>query len=188
MTEIVLFHSALGLRPAIGVFADKLRAHGHTVHVPDYYDGRVFKDVNEGVAYRDEITREEIARRCNAAVSSLPQDLVYAGFSLGAMQAQRLAQTRPGARGAILMHDGIPSRWFGCPWSRGVALAVHTMDQDPWVDLADARSLVAEARGELHLYPGRAHLFADPDLPEYDVAAAGLMMERVLAFLTRITG
>ncbi len=35
----------------------------------------------------------------------------------------------------------------------------------------------------MFLYPGKGHLFADSSLPSYDAPAAGLLMERVLAFL-----
>jgi dienelactone hydrolase len=184
MTEILLFHSALGRRPAVHAFADRLREAGHTVHVPDYYDGRVFDDLAAGVAYRDQLTIPEIARRAAAIAEELPTDLVYAGFSLGAAPAQLLAQTRPGARGAILMHGALPSAAFEVPWPASVPLTVHAMQDDPWVELPVAQALTAEAAdGTLHLYSGSGHLFADPDDPDHDPQAAALMMERVLAFL-----
>jgi dienelactone hydrolase len=186
MTEILLFHSALGLRPGVHAFADQLREAGHTVHVPDYYDGNVFDGLDAGVAYRDRLGIPEIARRGAAAAEELPADLVYAGFSLGAAPAQMLAQTRPGARGAVLMHGALPSAAFEVPWPVSVPLAVHAMRDDPWVDLPEAQALLAEAAdGTLHLYPGSGHLFADPDDPDHDPQAAALMMQRVLGFLAR---
>jgi dienelactone hydrolase len=151
MSEIVLFHSALGLRPGVHWFADRLRAAGHTVHTPDLYDGEVFDSLDGGgLAKRDAL------RRGRAAVEPLGSELVYAGFSLGAAPAQM----RQGARGALLYHSAIPAEWFG-PWPAGVPLQIHTMEEDP----------------------GSAHLFADPDLPEYDEAATELVIERTLAFL-----
>ena len=187
MTEILLFHSALGLRPDIHAFADDLRAAGHTVHVPDFYDGQVFDQLADGVAYRDSLGITEIARRAATIADDLPPGIVYAGFSLGSGPAQMLAQTRPGARGALLFHGALPAAAFESPWPATVPLEVHTMDRDEWVDLAIARGLVNEAKdGALHLYPGTGHLFADPDLPDHDATASATMRERVLRFLARV--
>ena len=44
----------------------------------------------------------------------------------------------------------------------------------------------AGARFEAYTYPGSGHLFADPDLPEYDPASSDLMWQRVLEFLARV--
>jgi len=111
---------------------------------------------------------------------------VYAGFSLGVMPAQLLAQTRRGARGALLLSAAIPASEFGDGWPRGVPLQIHMMEDDPWVeeDLPAARELVEGAdRAELFLYPGDRHLFADNSLPDYDESAARSLRERALAFL-----
>jgi dienelactone hydrolase len=169
MSEIVLFHSALGLRPGVHWFADRLRAAGHTVHTPDLYDGEVFNSLEGGgIAKRDAIGMEEIARRARAAVEGLGSELVYAGFSLGTGPAQMLAQTRPGARGALLYHGALNPKWFETPWPDGVPVQVHSMEDDQWFERDEARALIDASGGELHLYPGSGHLFADPDLPEYD--------------------
>jgi dienelactone hydrolase len=176
MSEVVLFHSALGLRPGVHWFASRLRAAGHTVHTPDLYDGEVFDSLEAGLAKRDALGMDEIIRR--GAAAALPAEF-YAGFSLGAAPAQMLAQTRPGARGALLYHSAIPAEVFG-GWPEGVRLQIHTMEDDALGDLDDARDL----GGELCLYPGSDHLFLDPDLPEYDEAAAELVIERTLVFLS----
>lgn len=186
MSEIVLFHSAYGRRPAVFEFADVARAAGHVVHVPDLYDGEVFDALEEGIAKRDALGMEELARRASAAVEGLASELVYAGFSLGCAPAQLLAQTRPGARGALLMHGVLPAEAFGTGWPAPVALEVHGMDEDPWFDTDAAVALVDEAPdGLLHRYPGSAHLFADAELPDYDPDAAALMTERALEFFAR---
>ncbi len=186
MTQILLFHSALGLRPGVHAFADYLRAAGHAVHLPDYYDGNVFDQLADGVAYRDSLGIAEIAARATAAAADLPPDVVYAGFSLGSGPAQLLAQTRPGARGALLFHGALPAAAFETPWPASVPLEVHSMDHDEWVDLEVAHELVGGAEdGTLHLYSGSAHLFADPGHSDYDAAASVTMRERVLSFLAR---
>ena len=118
MADIVLFHPARGLRPGVLAAAERLRAAGHTVHAPDYYDGEVFDDPEAGRSKLYDLGITEIFRRVTAAVTDLPAELVYAGFSLGAGAAQQLAATRPGARGAILMHGAFPIEAIGAGKSR----------------------------------------------------------------------
>jgi dienelactone hydrolase len=195
VAEIVVFHSALGLRPGVIADADRLRAAGHSVRTPDYYDGEVFDDLDEGLRKRDAVGYDEIFRRAQGAVTDLPPDLVFAGFSLGAMPAELLAATRPGARGAILFHSAVPVEEFEAfgaeGWPSGVPAQVHYAAEDPWVEQEEVDALgkavrQAGADFEAHTYPGSGHLFADPGLPEYDRASSEDMWRRVLAFLDRI--
>lgn len=189
MATVLLFHHAQGQTPGFLAFADELREAGHTVHAPDLYEGRTFDDIDEGVAHARSVGFDEILRRGAAAAGDLPADIVYAGFSLGGMPAQSLAQTRPGARGAILFHACVPPSEFGSPWPEGVPLQIHFMDADPWAeeDRPAAEALVEEVEdAELFIYPGSGGLFADSSLPDYDEQAAGLLKERTLAFLDRI--
>jgi dienelactone hydrolase/uncharacterized damage-inducible protein DinB len=188
MTQIVLFHHAHGLTPGVVAFADELRRAGHIVHTPDLFEGCTFDTVEEGVAHAGEIGFGEVLERGVRAVEGLPTELVYAGFSLGVMPAQKLAQTRVGARGALLLHACVPALEFGAAWPDGVPVQVHAMDADPFFvgdgDIDAARALVDEAdQSELFLYPGDEHLFADNSLSAYDADAATLLIERVLAFL-----
>ena len=188
MAEIVLFHHAQGLTTGVVEFADTLRRAGHTVHTPDLYDGRTFETLDEGLGYAKEVGFGEVFERGVKAAEPLPAELVYAGFSLGVMPAQALAQTRAGARGALLFYSALPVSEFGGSWPDGVPVQVHAMDADPFFvgegDIEAARAIVAEADdAELFLYPGDQHLFADSSLPAYDEDAAGLMQQRVLAFL-----
>ena len=188
MAEVLLFHHAQGRTEGFEAFADELRRDGHTVHTPDLLDGRTFASIDEGMAYASQLGfPEEILERGAQAANGLPDGLVYAGFSLGALPAQRLAQTRAGARGALLFYSCGPMSFFG-GWPAGVPVQIHGMDADPiFVDEADidaARELVASAdEAELFLYPGDRHYFADSSLPSYDPEAAALLTERVLAFL-----
>ena len=189
MANILLFHHALGQTSGFLGFADELRAAGHTVHTPDLFDGRTFDTVDEGVGHARDVGFAVIQRLGEESANDLPSDLVYAGFSLGAMPAQSLAQTRPGAKGALLYHSGIPSEEFGGPWPEGVPLQIHIMENDPYAeeDIPAAKGLAGEADdGELFLYPGSGHLFADPTGPDYDEGAAKLLKERTLEFLNRV--
>lgn len=190
MAEVLLFHHVQGLTDGVKAFADELRAAGHTVHTPDLLDGRTFATIADGMTYVREVGFGTVGDRGVAAAESLGADLVYAGFSLGVIPAQRLAQNRAGARGALFFHACMPLEEFGGTWPDGVALQIHGMDGDPEFadsgDLDVARQVVEAVPGaELFLYPGKAHLFADPSLAEYDESAAGLLKQRVLDFLAR---
>jgi dienelactone hydrolase len=188
MAEVLLFHHAQGQTEGFAAFADELRRDGHTVHAPDLYDGRTFATLDEGIAYARQVGFEELLERGVQTANELPEDLVYAGFSLGVLPAQKLAQTRPGARGALLFYSCVPTSEFGTRWPEDVPVQIHGMDADPiFVDEGDidaARALVESAEhAELFLYPGDQHYFADSSLPSYDESAATLLTQRVLAFL-----
>jgi dienelactone hydrolase len=189
MAEVVLFHHAQGLTSGVVAFADELRRAGHTVHTPDLFDGRTFGSIEEGMGYAQEIGFPgEVLGRGARAVEGLPNELVYAGFSLGVLPAQMLAQTRPGARGALLLYSCVPVSEFGPGWPEGVPAQIHGMDADPIFvgegDIDAARDLVEQAKdAELFLYPGDQHYFADSSLPSYDPDATALLTQRVLTFL-----
>ena len=189
MAEVLLFHHVQGLTNGVKAFADELREAGHTVHAPDLFDGRTFASIEDGFGYVREVGGDTIQGRVDEAVSSLGPDLVYAGFSYGVPIAQELAQTKPGARGALLIYSCIPVSEYGDAWPAGVPVQVHGKEGDEFFDedLPAARELVASTSdAELFLYPGDEHLFADSSLPGYDAEAAGLLMERVKELLARV--
>jgi dienelactone hydrolase len=189
MTEVVLYHHVQGLTDGVRSFADELRQAGHTVHTPDSFDGRTFDTVEEGLAFARETGFGALAERGVAAAQTIPPESVYAGFSFGVMSAQQLAQTRPGARGALLLYSCLPVSEFGDAWPEGVPVQIHGKEADPFFleDIEAAQALAASIdRAELFLYPGEQHLFADSSLPDYDPAAAALLTERVLAFLDAV--
>ena len=187
MADVLLFHHAQGLTEGMNAFADELRAAGHHVTVPDLYAGRTFPTVEEGVAHAKNLGFASLLVAGVAAADGLPNELVYGGFSLGLMPAQKLAQQRPGARGALLYHGGIPATEFSDAWPSGVALQAHVMRDDPLGDVSDVQELVSQADGELFLYDGDAHLFTDSSLDAYDAVAAMLVVERTLAFLESLS-
>jgi dienelactone hydrolase/uncharacterized damage-inducible protein DinB len=187
MTDAVVFHHAQGLTDGVRRFADQLRRAGHRVTVPDLYDGKTFATLEDGIGYAQEVGFDTIIERGRAAAEGLPNEIVYIGFSLGVLPAQALAQTRPGAKGAVLLHACVPVTEFGGSWPDDTPVQVHAMDADPFFveeDLAAARELVKTVWcAELFLYPGDRHLFTDSSLPAYDKAAAALVMQRVLSLL-----
>jgi dienelactone hydrolase len=195
MAEVVLFHHVQGLTDGVLAFAAELRAGGHTVHTPDLFDGERAATIEDGIALAGRIGDETIEARANEAVARLPQDLVYGGFSLGGASAQRLAQTRPGARGALMYEAfiSLTAEWAFGPWPDGLPVQVHGMDKDPFFALEgdlDAARELAEAIGpqlaEVFTYPGDGHLFIDSSLPSYDPAATALVLSRSREFLDRL--
>jgi dienelactone hydrolase len=191
MTEVVLYHHVQGLTEGVRSFADELRQTGHAVHTPDLFDGRTFDTIEEGMAFAREAGFGALAERGAAAAEGIRPDVVYAGFSFGVSVAQQLAQTRPGARGALLMYSCLPVSEFGPAWPGDVPVQVHGKEADPFFleDLEAAQALVESTnQAELFLYPGGEHLFADASLPEYDARAAALLTERVHAFLDGLEG
>jgi dienelactone hydrolase len=191
MAEILLLHHAHGLTTGMRDLAGTFERAGHTVHLPDLYEGRTFDALEDGVAHARDTGFDVVLERGVRAAEGLPDGLVYAGFSLGVMAAQRLAQTRPGARGALLVAACLPPAEFGGDWPAGVPVQVHGKESDPYFagdgDLAAARELVASVPdAELFLYPGKEHIFTEPGLSEYDAAAAAAFTERALAFLDRV--
>jgi len=193
MAEVLLFHHAQGLTIGVHAFADELRAAGHTVHTPDLFDGRTFGSIDEGMAFIKGVGFEELGKQGLRTADDLPNELVYAGFSFGESIAQELAQTRAGARGALLFYSCLPisGAWAIGPWPEGVPVQIHGMENDPIFagegDIDAAREIVEKVEdAELFLYPGDQHYFADRSLPSYDPEATALLTTRVLDFLARV--
>ena len=193
MAEVLLFHHAQGLTPGVVAFADDLRAAGHTVHTPDLFGGRTFESIDEGMAHIKSIGFDVARARGVKVADDYSAELVYAGMSLGEAIAQELAQTRPGAKGALLFYSAIPisGEWAFGPWPEGVPVQIHGMDHDPIFvgegDIEAAREIVEKVPdAELFLYPGDQHYFSDSSLPSYDPEATALLTKRVLEFLDRV--
>lgn len=190
MARIVLFHHALGLTQGVLDFAERLRERGHEVYTPDLFEEQVFATPDAGLDYVRSIGFGTVVTRGTDAVATLPDDVVYGGFSLGVMPAQSLAQQRPGAKGALLFHGCAGPTAFGAEWPLNVPVQIHAMEDDPWFvgeDRAAAQSFVDNVPGaELFLYPGSGHLFAEAESADYDADATALMTERVLGFLAKL--
>ena len=186
MVHVLLFHHAQGITSGVEAFADDLRAAGHQVTVPDLFEGRTFATVEDGVAHAEELGFRTVIDRGVAVADPLPADLVYAGFSLGLLPAQYLAQQRSGARGVLLYHGAVPPTEFGGTWPAAVPAQIHLMEGDPWEELSQIERVAAELSAELFVYPGDRHLFIDRSSPDHDEAAALLAFDRSLAFLDRL--
>lgn len=196
MAEVVLFHSALGMRPGIASAADRLRAEGHTVHTPNLFPGEEpLETYGPAAARLRTVGLEALTERAHAAVGPLPSSLVYAGFSIGATLAALLAVTRPGARAAILISGAPQPASIGLSrWTASVPMQIHFMVRDHYrsgsaIDKLSRLVRSSGAECSVFDYPGAAHLFADPSLPSaYDPEAAELMWRRVVELLARLDG
>ncbi|QQE77863.1 dienelactone hydrolase family protein [Alicyclobacillus sp. SO9] len=191
MAEVLLYHHALGRTKGVETFADELRAAGHTVHVPDLFEGRTFASIHEGMAYVESVGFDKVVEMGVREADGLPHEIVYAGFSLGVVVAQKLAQTREGARGALFFYSCVPASMFEAPFPTNLPVQIHGMDADPYFvgegDVEAARDIVAASdTAELFLYPGDQHYFADISLPSYDADATALLLQRVLEFLRKL--
>lgn len=188
MSDVLLFHHALGLTAGLERFAADIRAAGHTVTTPDLFEGKTFSTIADGVAHAEKVGFDVIIDRGVAAAEGLGDRLIVAGFSLGAMPAQKLAQTRPGVRGAILYHSAVPMSVFGQGWPEDVPLQIHMVEHDRWAeeDREAADELVAQSEhAELFTYPGTGHLVCDSSFTDYDATAAAQILERTLAFIEK---
>ena len=50
MADVVLFHHVQGLTAGVHRLAGELRAGGHTVHTPDFFEGATFDSIDDGFA------------------------------------------------------------------------------------------------------------------------------------------
>ncbi|WJY28298.1 dienelactone hydrolase family protein [Sporosarcina trichiuri] len=191
MADVLLFHHVLGRTEGILHLAEQLQQAGHAVHTPDLFEGRTFETIDEGFAYVKETGYDTLTERAGQAADGLPEAVVYAGYSLGVMAAQQLAQTKSNARGALFIASCAPAEEFGSPWPAELPVQVHGTKGDHFFadeeDLEAAQKITeASDSGELFLYPGDQHFFADNSQPGYDADATAQMVERMLSFLKRI--
>ncbi|MFN8168237.1 MAG: dienelactone hydrolase family protein [Candidatus Nanopelagicales bacterium] len=189
MAHVALIHSVLGIRPGVTDAADRLRAAGHEVLVPDLFEGRVFDTYEPALQYaEEELGHVVLHQRAQEAVTVLPDGFVSIGFSLGSMIATRLAAVRP-VSGVVQLAGAVPMSWFDASWPAGVPAQTHQTLGDPWREaeaLEQALTDVAAGGATLEVfdYPGSGHLFTDPSLPdEYDAEATELLWSRVLPFV-----
>ncbi|MFJ8075937.1 dienelactone hydrolase family protein [Streptomyces sp. NPDC096176] len=185
--NVILFHSTFGLRPAVHAAADRLRAAGHEVRVPDLFDGQTAESVEEGRELREAVGTDELLRRAIHAAAPLSDEgLVYAGFSLGGAVAQNLALGDEKARGLLLLH-GTSDMAEGAR-ADDLPVQLHVASPDPfepddWLNTWYLQMQQAGADVEVHRYPGAGHLYTDPELPDYDEEAAEQTWRTALGFL-----
>ena len=189
MAEVLLFHHALGQTVGFFSFADELRKAGisctrptSSTAAPSRPSTRAWRTPSRSAS------RRVIARGERAAASSLTSSSTPASRSAW---CRRRSWPRPApgreVRFPLLLRAnlvfggvaGAPAR----PGSRHGRDPIFVGEGD----LEAARELVASAEhGEVFLYPGDQHYFADSSLPSYDADAAALLTRRVLDFLQAV--
>ncbi|MFJ4836795.1 dienelactone hydrolase family protein [Streptomyces sp. NPDC088746] len=188
--NIMLFHSIYGLRPAVHASAERLRAAGHDVRVPDLFEGHTFETVEDGMAFKEEVGKEELLKRAVlAAAPYSDQGLVYAGFSFGASVAQTLSLGDAKARGLLLLHGTSDIAENASVDELPVQLHVADPDVFESPDWLNSWYLQMQRTGadvEIYRYPGAGHLYTDPDLPDFDQDAADLTWKVALGFLATL--
>ncbi|WNI32466.1 dienelactone hydrolase family protein [Streptomyces sp. ITFR-6] len=190
LMNIMLFHSTYGLRPAVHAAADRLRAAGHEVRVPDIFAGHTFETVEEGLAYQQETGKEELLKRAVLAAAPYSDSrLVYAGFSFGASVAQTLALGDAKARGLLMFHG--TSDIAESASVDELPVQLHVADPDPyethdWLNSWYLQMRRTGADVEIYRYPGAGHLFTDAELPDFDQASAELAWKVAIGFLATL--
>ncbi|MEU9059944.1 dienelactone hydrolase family protein [Streptomyces sp. NPDC048430] len=188
--NIMLFHSIYGLRPAVHASAERLRAAGHEVRVPDLFEGHTFETVEDGMAFKEQVGKEELLKRAVlAAAPYSDQGLVYAGFSFGASVAQTLSLGDAKARGLLLLHGTSDIAENASVDELPVQLHVADPDVFESPDWLNSWYLQMQRTGadvEIYRYPGAGHLYTDPDLPDFDQDAADLTWKVALGFLATL--
>lgn len=196
MAHIILFHHAQGLTDGLRRLGLALESAGHTVTMPDMYEGKTFPTVDTGVAHAEELTFDTVFARADEALTTadaLPatESRVYVGFSMGAVPATTHALANPDAAGLILMHAAVDPDWFPVPWPAGLPVQVHACDADPWMEFDALDSLRAATADttpvQVHLYPGESHLFSDDSVPDYNEDYARTALERILRLLNDLS-
>jgi dienelactone hydrolase len=187
MAEVLLLHSVRGLQPLEQDAAERLRARGHGVTVPDLFDGARAQTIEDGMALAEATGWKTVVARAEAAAAPLPPDTVLGGFSYGASVAAQLWAQRPGTAGVLLLHGLADIPATARP---GTPAQLHLAEPDPCedeefvADVAEAADRAGVAL-ELFRYPGAGHLFTDPSLEGHDPAGTALLWRRVDAFLER---
>jgi len=188
MAQLVLFHSACGLREVELTAARRLRAAGHEVLTPDLYAGQAADDLDTALSLMDAIGWEVICGRARQALDPVPGRAVLAGFSMGAGVIGSVWDRRPQAAGVVLLHGIAPVPASVRP---GLPVQVHVADEDrfaprqavaQWQDGAVDAGVAAE----VFTYPGAGHFYTDARLADYHAFSASLTWQRVTAFLSAL--
>lgn len=186
MATIVLFHHAGGRTPGVLAIVRRLEEAGHTVVVPDYFDGITFTTMGEALAHLDAVSMPELFQRAEQAVAHMEQPFVVAGISLGAALAQHLAHTDARVQGLVSLEGFIDPQFLAGGLPQSLPITIHGSADDPFFaeDLPAAQAVAASHPvADLHLYEGCGHLFTDDSWDTNDASQTDLVLERVQAFL-----
>jgi dienelactone hydrolase len=192
VAKLMLYHSIMGLRPAILEAAERLRSRGHEVAAPDLIDGAVFSGYGEARAHLESLGLPKVLSRAAEAAKAFGPGAVYMGFSLGAACALGAAARNPGAKGCVAVAGvATVAELRAAAWPAGVDAQLHFSIRDLGYDKVKAKLLekAVEDSGSsfgLFEYEAGGHLFADPGMSDYDAGTAALFWKNVDLFLDRL--
>ncbi len=190
MVNVVLTHSALGLDSNVESWAEWLRAEGHQVMMVDLFGGDTFVNLSDGIARAEAGKMMDYAAAVREAARGAEDPVVLMGFSIGAVASEIAALTEPGIAGLIMVGGASGTQWFGePPWPAGLRAQLHYEEDDPWMEGAEAADFVAAAPAgalDVFIYPGASHLFAFPNMSDYDALASDTLRTETRAFLASL--
>ncbi|WP_232661463.1 dienelactone hydrolase family protein [Pseudonocardia sp. TRM90224] len=183
---VALFHSVFGLRGVELAAAERLRAAGHQVVVPDLFDGVTNPgDFDAAFDHLDRIGWSTVLERAHDALADAPAETVLGGLSMGAALVGDIWPARLDAAGAFYLHAAPP---VPAGIRTGTPVQLHFGAGDPFVPperLARFRES-AERNGAyatVREYEGVGHFFTDETLPDHDADAATSTWRDVLGML-----
>ena len=189
MAELLLLHHALGVTPALQRLAARFRDAGHTVVLPDLFEGQVFGTVEEGMAHVESVGMDTLAARGEDTASDLDPGFVVCGISLGAIAAQRIGVDHDAVAAVMAVSSCLPPGYLPGPWPHSVPLRVVASKGDTMFneegDLDAARGYVDAGVARLKLLDGGEHLFMEANDPD-SVAATAWLTETLLHLLDRV--
>ena len=187
---VVLFHSMFGLRAVELAAAERLRATGCRVVVPDLFAGAtVGGDVDAGFALMDQVGWGMILDRAHRGLAGVPDDAVLGGFSMGVGVIAELWPQRTDAAAVFCLHaptrvpDGVRP---GTPVQLHVAAGDRFAPADQIAAFRDSAA-TSGAAAAVYEYRGAGHFFTDASLPDYSQTATAHTWTRVLGLLDAVS-
>lgn len=196
---VVVIQEWWGLIGQITAVCDRLAEAGFTAIAPDLYDGTTvpLHEPDDAAKAMMALKLDEASSELSGAVDVLLEEtgrssVGVIGFCMGGGLALLLASKRPESVAAVVPCYGVHPWGEGAPDLAAIEAAtqIHCAGLDDFFTPEAAEQLVGSLAGlgkqvELHLYPDCHHAFANEDRPEvYDEAAAALLFERAVAFLS----
>ena len=188
MATVLLLHAVRGLQDYERAAAERLRAAGHAVVLPDLFDGAGAATLEEGMALKERVGWEAAVARAEQPPRPFRPTAVLGGFSWGAAVAAEIcgpAAPRPPA--SCFCTESVVD-----PADRAARdpVQLHLAEPDPfeeeWVTWLARHSGGAGLAPQLWRYPGAGHLFTDEAIEDHDPAAAALLWSRARDFLANL--
>lgn len=193
---VLLIHEGWGLNGQIRDVARRLSREGYVAIVPDLYHGRMATDANKAEEMARALDRDAAMADLKSALAWLrarPETaksrIAAMGFGLGAVLGQELALAGADLA-ALVVYYGEPVTDVARLQDLPIPIQAHFGATDetppPWrgEQLRDALAQASKT-GEVFVYPGAGHAFANENRPSYRPDAARQAWARTLGFLQK---